>query len=224
MTKKYLIFDAGPLIAFTMNGLLPTLENLKKEFQGEFIITPAVKNEVVDYPIKTKKYELEGLKVKDLIDRGILKMSSEFVPNNKLQEKTQEILKLGSTLFVTPLEKIRLMQEGEASSLAFAKLCNCENLIVIDERTTRLIVEAPENLKEIMESKLHTKIDFNRKNLDFFKDFRFIRSAELVYIAYKKDLFNLKKDKQLLDALLYSLKFKGTAISSKEIEEIKSLV
>src|SRR3989344_5329454 len=35
---KYLIFDAGPLINFSMNGLLPMLEKLKKEFKGQFII------------------------------------------------------------------------------------------------------------------------------------------------------------------------------------------
>jgi hypothetical protein len=34
----------------------------------------------------------------------------------------------------------------------------------------------------------------------------------------------MKKDRNLLDALLYGLKFKGAAISGKEIEEIKKLV
>jgi hypothetical protein len=34
----------------------------------------------------------------------------------------------------------------------------------------------------------------------------------------------LKKDKETLDALLYSLKFRGAAISSREIEKMKEMV
>ena len=53
---KYLIFDAGPIISLTMNGLLPILEKLKKVFDGEFILTPSVKSEVIDRPMRIKKY------------------------------------------------------------------------------------------------------------------------------------------------------------------------
>ena len=45
---KYLIFDSGPLINFAMNGILHVLERLKKEFDGEFIITKEVKKEIID--------------------------------------------------------------------------------------------------------------------------------------------------------------------------------
>ena len=46
---KYLIFDAGPIISMTMNGLLPLIEKLKNECGGcEFVLTPAVKKEVID--------------------------------------------------------------------------------------------------------------------------------------------------------------------------------
>ena len=41
--KKCLIFDAGPLINFAMNGSLHILENLKKEFDGDFLIKIIVK-------------------------------------------------------------------------------------------------------------------------------------------------------------------------------------
>ena len=64
----------------------------------------------------------------------------------------------------------------------------------------------------------------NKQALKEFKDFEYIRSSELVYIAFVNNLTELKKDKQVLDALLYSVKFAGTAVSSKEIEEIKSLI
>ena len=43
-----------------------------------------------------------------------------------------------------------------------------------------------------------------------------------MYVAYKKDLIRWKQ-KNILDALLYSLKFKGCAISNEEINEIKKI-
>ena len=42
-------------------------------------------------------------------------------------------------------------------------------------------------------------------------------------MAYKKNLLGLEKNSDVLDAMLYALKFTGTAVSSKEINEIKSL-
>ena len=117
------------------------------------------------------------------------------------------------------------MHTGEASSLALGKILNerkIKNVIVIDERTTRILVEKPENLKKFLEKKLHVKIRLIRENLKLFKDFRIIRSAELVYVAYKKGLIKLK-DGNVLSNLLYAVKFKGAAISGDEIEEIKRI-
>jgi len=221
---KYLIFDAGPIISLTMNGLLPVLEKLKKEFNGEFVITPAVEKEIVDKPMKIKKYKFEAVLVKDLLDRGVLKLSSEFINNGKVDKETKRLMKIVNGVFLGREGKINLIQEGEASCLAFSNLCNHDNVIVADERSVRMMVEAPDNLKGLLERKLSTDLKVNYNNLKNLKGFRFIRSPELLYIAYKKDLLGIKKTKELLDAVLYALKFKGAAISSKEIEEMKGLV
>jgi hypothetical protein len=223
---RYLIFDAGALISITMNGLLPIIEKLKQGYDGEFIITPAVKREAIDRPLKIKKYSLEGVKIKDLLDRGILKLSTKVVPNSKLDQETKRLLRIANSAFRVEgsREKINLIQEGEAACLAFANLCKCKNAIAIDERTTRMLTEAPDSLRRLLEKKLSKQIRYDERSLKEFKNFRFIRSAEVLYVAFKKDLFDLKKDKTLLDALLYGVKFKGAAISSKEIEEIKKLI
>ena len=221
---KHLIFDAGPIISLTMNSLLLILEKLKQNFDGNFIITPGVKREVVDRPLKIKKYEFESVKVQDLINREVLTLSSKFVPDNQLVKLSQKILKDANSLFNSRGEKIKLIQKGESECLAFSRLCNCENVIVIDERTTRMLTEAPENIKLLFERKLDTKIEIDYNKLKYFEGFKFIRSSELLFIAYKKNLFKLKKTKTLLDALLYGVKFKGTAISSREIQEMKRLV
>ena len=223
---KYLIFDAGPIISLTMNGLLPILEKLKEVFDGEFILTPSVKSEVIDRPMKIKKYKLEAIQIKNLLDKGIFKLSSKIIPDNKLDSEIKRILKITNGVLKTKQtgEKIKIIHEGEAACLAFSNLCGAENVIVIDERTTRLLTEAPHNLEKLMERKLHVELNVDLSLLKDFRKYKFVRSAELLYIAYKKDLFEIKKDKQLLDALLYGVKSKGSSISSGEIEKIKKLV
>jgi hypothetical protein len=223
---KYLIFDAGPIISLTMNGLLPILEKLKNVFDGEFILTPSVKSEVIDRPMKIKKYKLEAIQIRNLLDKGIFKLSSEIIPDNNLDSEIKKILKITNGVLRTAQtgEKIKIIHEGEAACLAFSNLCGVENVIVIDERTTRLLTEAPRNLEKLMERKLHVELYSDTSLLDNLKRYKFIRSAELLYVAYKKDLFEIKNDKDLLDALLYGVKFKGASISSGEIEEIKKLI
>lgn len=222
---KFVIMDSGPLISLTLNGLLDIFEKLKTKYPDiQFLITPPVKHEVIDHALNVKKYELEGLKLMDLINRKIFVMSSEFVENNVLEKETQRIKRTANSIIKVGGKPVELIQEGESACLAFANLCDCKNIIAIDERTTRLLTESPENLKAIMERKLHMQLNLNMKLLKEFEDFKFIRSSELLYIAYKQDMIGLKKDKSLLDALLYAVKFTGTAISTKEIEEMKQLL
>ena len=223
---KYLILDAGPIISLTMNGMLGILESLKENFDGEFIITPAVRGELIDRPMKIKKFELEAIQVRNLIDKGIIKLSSDIIPNNKLDKETKKVL-LAANRFLQSSktgEKISIIHNGEAECIAFSLLCGVENIIAIDERTARMMVESPENLKKLMEKKLHIPLKADLEAVRGLKKVRFIRSSELLFLAYKKNLIPMKKEKQLLDALLYGAKFKGTAITSEEIEQMKLLV
>jgi len=223
---KYLILDAGPIISLTMNGMLGILERLKENFDGEFIITPAVKGELIDRPMKIKKFELEAIQVRNLIDKGVIKLSSDIIPNNKLDKEAKKVLSVANRFLQSSKtgEKINIIHNGEAECIAFSLLCGVENIIVIDERTARMMIESPENLKKLMEKKLHIPLKADLEALKGLKKVRFLRASELLFIAYKKDLIPMKKEKQLLDALLYGSKFKGTAITSEEIEQMKLLV
>ena len=222
---KYLIFDAGPIISLTMNGMLPIIEKLKEVFDGEFILTPQVKSEVVGRPMKIKKFKLEALRVNEMIERGIFKMSTKIISDQKLDIEIKQILKTTNGVLRTTQtkEKIKIIHTGEASCLAFSNLCGVDNVIVIDERTTRMLTEAPQDLEKMMERKLHTPLEAELPLLDKLKRFKFIRSSELLFVAYEKNLIPVKKSKGLLDALLYGVKFKGAAISSAEIEDMKKL-
>ena len=79
---KAIIFDASTLISFAMNGLLREIVGLKKIFKGKFIITKEVKSEVIDRPIKIKRFELEALKIQQLIAPGRLFGTIHWIVNH----------------------------------------------------------------------------------------------------------------------------------------------
>ena len=72
---KYLIFDAGPLINFSMNGLLDSFEKLKQTFKGEFLITKEVKKEIIDHPKTVKRFELGAIRLEQLYNKGVFRLA-----------------------------------------------------------------------------------------------------------------------------------------------------
>jgi hypothetical protein len=205
---------------------LNELRKLKGIFKGSFLITEQVKFEVIDKPLKIKAFELEALNVQQLLEENFLEMAESYgVSNSSISKKTEEIMNIANGIFMNSNNKLNIMQLGEASCLALSRILSekgIENIIVIDERTTRMLVEKPENLKELLERKLHTNITLIKKDFSYFKGFKIIRSVELMYVSWKKNLIDIKKG-NVLDALLYALKFKGCSVSDDEIEEIKKL-
>lgn len=224
--NKALIFDSGVLISFSMNGITDIIKKLKGIFPGKFLITSEVKEEVIDVPLRIKKFELEALKIKALLDEGILELPGSLgIKDSEIEKGDNEMLRIANSTFNGKGKDIHIMDHGEASCLALSKILTqrgIRNVVAIDERTTRLLVEKPENLQSIFEERMNTKVTIKGGNLRFFRDFRIIRSPELAYVAYKKNLVGLKNG-MVLDALLYALKFKGAAISGDEIEQIKRL-
>jgi hypothetical protein len=222
---KALIFDASTLITFSMNGMLNELKKLRKGFDGKFLITKDVLRETVDKPSKIPRFKLEALRVKRLVTDKTLEMpNSVGVSSDLIVKKTEEFKEIANSTFESTKKMIHLIDSGEASCLALSRILDekgVENVIAVDERTTRVIGEKPENLKKIMEGKLHTQLTSKKENYKFFKGFKFIRSAELVYVMYKKGIIDVKDGE--LDALLYAMKYKGCAISRDEIEEIKKM-
>lgn len=223
---KNLIFDSGPLINFSMNDILDLLVKLKKEFKGDFLITKEVKQEIIDYPLTIKRFELGALRLKELFDKGIIKHADITEQEvDILRKKRDEIMHIANSTFKTKDRDIHLIDKGESAALALLQILEQkgqESVLVIDERTMRMLCENPENLRKLLQKKLHTQIKSNRENYSFFENFKIIRSTELAYIANKKKLFDLK-DQRVLEAMLYGLKFKGCSISEEEIEEMKRL-
>jgi hypothetical protein len=224
-STKTVIFDSGTLITLSMNCLLDLLRELKKSSNVKFIITREVEHEAVIRPLKIKKFKLGAMRIKSLIDDKTLEFpESVGINREEISSLGNKIMKDANNLFYEHKKAIHIIDLGESSILALSKLLRdrgIRNVIAMDERTTRMLCEKPQNLHKLLERKLHTRLKQKNFSKKEFHKSSFIRSTEIIYVAYKKGI--IKKDKELLDAMLYGAKFKGAAISGNEIKELERL-
>lgn len=225
---KSFVFDAGPIISLTMNNLLWVVAKLKEHFNGKFYLTGAVKNELVDVPLSTKKFKFEAIQVMELINSGTL----EVIDNEAIKNKTHSILETANQIFIAHEHPIKILHYGEVSVIAASQFLGC-NTIAVDEKTTRIIMENPKKLGKILEKTLHTHIGVDTKKLSEFRKLsgkmKVIRSVEIISVAYELGILHRyikgmaaiqNKSQQLLDAVLWGLKLSGCAVSEKEIRQI----
>ncbi|MBU2104796.1 MAG: hypothetical protein KKF67_03415 [Nanoarchaeota archaeon] len=222
---KAIIFDASTLISLAMSCLYDELRKLKQNFDGKFLITQEVKNEVIDKPLSIPRFQLEGIKIQQLLDEKVLELpDSVGVKDNEISKRTKEITDIANSTFIGERE-IKLIDYGEASCLILSKILTekkIENVVAVDERTMRSLCETPESLKRFLERKMHTKIHAKKENFTIFKSFRIIRSVELIYVAYKKGLIG-GRNKKLFGSMIYALKFKGCSISRDDVDEMRRM-
>ena len=223
---KVLILDSGILINFSLNGLLDLLEKLKESFDGKFLITNYVKQEVIDRPERIEKFELSALKVRDLLDRKVIELPNSLgISESELNQETMHLMDIANHYLQSSNGWVKLVSEAEMSCLALSDQLSkkgIENMIAIDERTTRILAEKPENLERMMSERLKQRISLVAEDLNVFRKYRFIRSSELVFVCHKKDLFPIKS-KNALEALLFATKAHGSSVSFEEINELKKL-
>jgi hypothetical protein len=221
---KAIVFDSGTIINFAINGMTEILRELKEKFDGKFFITEDVKYEIMDRPLKIKRFELESMMIRKLFDDKVIELPNSVVDRKQLEQKTNELNdKLNHTFFARG-EFVKIVDKGELSAMALCLLLDekgIKNVLAVDERTTRVLCEMPQNLQKILQDKLHTKVETKRENLSL-TNIKVIRSSELMYVAYKKGLVKLK-DGNVLEALLYAVKFHGCSISFDEIDQMKNL-
>ena len=218
-----LIFDTSAIISIATNNLLDVLEQLKKKFKGDFLISDAVKMEILDNPIKSRKYKLEAIMISNLIQNNIFKIYR----NINIENKTMNLLNLCNNIFLAGNKPIKILDKAEVEALVLTQLL--QGVYIVDERNIRLMVEDYRKLAILLERKLDTKITINNQNIRLFKseikDITIVRSAELMTIAFEKGLFNEYENKysnkrEILDGILWGLRLRGRAISTEEIEEV----
>ena len=219
---KSLVFDSSSLITIAMNNLIWILEPLKKKFKGEFCISTSVRSEILDVPLKGKKFKLEAMQLRAEVQKGIICLREDIT-----KEELLKVQRIVNNIYHAKDRSMKVLHEGEIGALLLAKKLNADAL-VIDERSTRMLVESPRDLAKVLQNKLHTPVKINEKALkefsEMFKDVKIIRSVELGLVAYELGLFDkyaengVKKD--VLDGVLWAMKLRGCSITNKEIEEI----
>jgi hypothetical protein len=226
LPKKAIVLDSGTLINLSMNGLLYIIEELKNITKVKFLITSQVKFETVDRPSNVPRFELGALRVKEMISSGILEMPPSLnISNESIELTTKELKEIANHTVEARGKWIDIVSDAEMSCLALSKELSdkgIENMIAIDERTTRILSEKPENLQKLMSDRLHFNVQLEKNNFSEFNKFKFLRSTELVYVAYKKGLLHIK-DPRALEAVLYATKYKGSSVSFDEINILKKL-
>jgi len=218
---KSIVFDSSTIISLAMQDLLWVLKPLKSALDGEFYISESVKRELVDKPLLSKKFKYEALSIMYLLEQGDLKQYSD-----DLDVHTNKLMFLANHSFKAQ-DWIKLVHEGEMEALALALKLKSDAYFV-DERTTRLLIESPDLLSDLLKIKLHTRITRNRENILAFqkivKNIQVLRSSELLIRGYELGVFDkfiIRKDlrKTLLDGLLWGTRLRGCSISSKEISD-----
>lgn len=220
---KSLVFDTGTVISLILNSSLWILEPLKKKFGGEFYISKTVKYELIDKPMKGKKFKFEAIILEDYIKRGVLK-----VYEDDLSVKTNRILGFANKVFSTKDGFLKLFHEAEMECLALVKELKADGFLV-DERSARMVIENPNNMVKLMSKKLHTKVFLNKDNLKAFLSevgkVSILRSAELLILAYEfglmdKYISSYKDEHELVEGILWGTKLRGCSISVDEINDV----
>ncbi|MFW6450243.1 MAG: hypothetical protein ACOCZ6_04255 [Nanoarchaeota archaeon] len=230
--NKTLVFDTGPLITLTLNNLLWAIKPLKNALKGEFKICPAVYQELIKKPLTTKKYKFEALQVLPFIMDETL----EIFHNKELSKKADDLLELANKSFIAKDNYINVVHRGEMEAIATALETGAKTL-VIDERTTRTLIENPYALSDHLSKKLHTNIEINRDNLSQLSKqingINVIRSFELGFVAYELgilDRYVIKSEEKLkeieniqnavLEGVLWAIKLSGCSVAGEDIEKI----
>ncbi len=224
---KRLVFDSGPIISLTTNNLLFLLSEFKKRGDFEFLITPAVRKELIDKPFSTKKFKFEALQVYECVKNGKIAVHE----SEKMKETTMNLLTLANSIYSAQDSLISIVHYGEMEAIAAAMELSADAMI-IDERTTRVLLENPARLREILERKLHTAVTMDAEKLERFKnttgDIKVIRSCEFVTVAYELGMLERflpesKSGSDVVESVLWGVKLNGCAITEQEIAEVMKI-
>lgn len=226
MKSSYVLCDASSLISLTGSCLDNLLPFFLERFGVRFLIPKSVEYEAVTRPLsfKSKIHNFSALRIKDLIQDEVIEVISENV-----EEETKALMKLGNNIFYARGRPVRLMHLGETEMLVLANRLDVTS-ILMDERTTRILVEDPLLMKDHLQKEFRTNIMVNKKHLlDFsskVENLDVIRSTELLYLAYENGFLRHFKnlEKQAAEAALYNLKYSGCAVSFNELKEYAKLM
>ncbi len=221
MKTRDILCDSGSFISLTSTCMDNIMYFFAENFNVRFIIPPSVEEEAVTYPLrkKMKKHSFSAIRILDLMNDGVI-MKTE----TDASDEAKRIMKLANNLFYVKGKPVRILHMGEAEMLAMANKLGIE-YILIDERTTRMLIEAPFSIKMHFEEEFRANVMLNKNNLreltKITEGLHAMRSSELIILAYEKGFFKRFQGMEMeaLKAALYRVKYSGCSIRFSEIEE-----
>ncbi|MBU0762137.1 MAG: hypothetical protein KKD39_03865 [Candidatus Altiarchaeota archaeon] len=210
-----IVVDSGSIISLAMNCLCPLMGMMGKQF----VITPKVYQEIIEKPSEGKRFALESIRINRLISSGVINIMK---PAGGLGD---EIAQVANKIYELKGKPLSIIHPAESEVIAVASEIDA-SAVMIDERTTRLLIENPWSLRDLLAHRNKETIKVDKKQLkrlqDLMPQIPLIRSAELVAVAYEKgyltQLYGID-DKKLLEASLTALKYSGCSITWEEIDE-----
>jgi len=218
-----IVCDSSSLISFSETCNIEAIGFVKKKSGARFLIPEEVRQEIFVRPLKLPKYEFSAIRLNQLLEEGIVERA--FPP--ELENKTNEFLSIANNLFFVRGNPIELIQRGEAQCLAVMQSLNADALL-IDEKTTRLLVESPEQLLQRISGEYENKISVEQDALSQFRkktrEIFVMRSSELLAIAAEKGFFQQYGDfeEKAFKAGLRALRNAGCSIAEEEIKQIQN--
>ena len=214
-----IVCDSSSLISITDAGIFGALVIVSRNLAGKLIISEGVQKESIDRPINNPQYSFSAVRLKRALLDGIFEVAKPDLGT------TEKVLNLANNMFIINGKPLRLVHEGEAELVALA-IDNNLSTLLMDERTTRMLIEDPQSMRVHMEKEFNNKITFNQKALQEFqlltRGIHIIRSSEVLALAYDMNYFSKFRElkEKAFESALYSIKFNGCAISFEEIKEL----
>lgn len=210
-----MVADAGPLISLSNTCLLWVLQKLP----FEVLLPPRVVNEVARFPRGTKQYRLSALRISEYISSGVLR---EVELGREGEEIARRVQQTANSVYTVRHRPLRIIQRGEAEAVALATLT--DRVMLVDERTIRMLLEDPFELRNVLQRRVGGHVQIDRELAEELQemvgDVLMLRSADVVAYAYEEGI--LGKGVEYVEAALYALKFAGCSVSEREIREYVS--
>ncbi|MCR4335404.1 MAG: hypothetical protein NUV57_02600 [archaeon] len=218
---KNIVVDSSSLITMSSSCILKMMKHIAEKENIKFIIPKSVYYESVERPLEIKRFELNAVRIRSAVQEGYMEVAKTTPQIKKIMN---ELSTVTANLCSADGRKLRLINLGEAETLALMNETN-SRILLIDERTTRMLIEEPENVMGFLEKRHKCKVTLNKGELEnfrsFFNQIQVIRSVELIALAYDDGAFEqeIPKSKQALEAALFAAKYAGCSVSASEIKE-----
>ena len=223
---KKIVFDSSTLISLSDKCMMNVMGRMATAEGVEFLVPQSVLDETVLYPIKIRKFELNAVRISNAIDRNWLRIVQS---SGITRQYVGRIETIAEKLCMADNRPLKIVHRGEIETLAIAKEIGAD-AIAMDERTTRMLMEEPDALKDVLQNRLKRKIRFNAQAAREFRQFMagipVVRSVELIALGYERNYFgeDLARNKTSLEAALFAAKYSGCAVSGEEIKNYLKVV